>query len=60
MYIAYSALQAASQHEATNQTESQNNEVLLRYQAYQSTCQKYHHEITAIQQYLPGWKPAFK
>jgi hypothetical protein len=60
MYIAYSALQTASQHNAPIQTEPQNNELLLRYQAYQSTCQKYHREITAIQQYLPGWTPAFK
>ncbi|MHB8208568.1 hypothetical protein [Mucilaginibacter sp.] len=60
MYIAYSALQADSQQKAPTQTEPQNNELLLRYQAYQSTCQKYHHEITAIQQYLPGWTPAFK
>jgi hypothetical protein len=60
MYIAYSALQAVRQHNAPIQTESQNNELLLRYQAYQSICQKYQREITAIQQYLPGWTPAFK
>jgi len=60
MYIAYSALQTASQRNAPIQTEPQNNELLLRYQAYQSTCQKYHREIAAIQQYLPGWTPAFK
>ena len=60
MYIAYSALQTASQQNTPIQTESQNSELLLRYQAYQSTCQKYHREITAIQQYLPGWTPAFK
>jgi hypothetical protein len=60
MYIAYSALQTANQHNAPIQTESQNNELLLRYQAYQSICQKYQREITAIQQYLPGWTPAFK
>lgn len=60
MYIAYSALQVGNQQNAPIQTESQHNELLLRYQAYQSTCQKYHNEITAIQQYLPGWTPAFK
>jgi hypothetical protein len=60
MYIAYSALQAASQHDVPNQAEPQNNELLIRYQAYQNVCQKYHLEIAAIQQYLPGWTPAFK
>jgi len=60
MYIAYSALQVDSQQNAPNKTGPQHNELLIRYQAYQSTCQKFHLEITAIQQYLPGWTPAFK
>jgi hypothetical protein len=57
MYIAYSALQAASQQGAPNLTESQSTELFLRHQAYQATCSKYYHEIAAIQQYLPGWTP---
>jgi hypothetical protein len=32
----------------------------LRYRGYQAACQKYKHEIAAIQQYMPGWQPAFK
>ncbi|WP_461451118.1 hypothetical protein [Mucilaginibacter sp.] len=60
MYIAYSALQAASQHGATKQAESQSNEVHLRYQAYQATCSKYQREIAEIQKYFPGWTPAFR
>lgn len=32
----------------------------LRYRGYQAACQKYEQEIAAIQQYIPGWQPAFK
>jgi hypothetical protein len=62
MYIAYSALQTISQQHEPNTTENNlnHNELLLRYQAYQSICSKYTREIAAIQKYLPGWQPAFK
>jgi hypothetical protein len=60
MYIAYSALQAAKQQSAQKQAEPQNNELLLRYQAYQTICNKYQREIATIQEYFPGWTPAFK
>ncbi|HEY5325834.1 MAG TPA: hypothetical protein VIJ27_02445 [Mucilaginibacter sp.] len=36
------------------------NELLLRYQAYQTTCNKYCSEIAAIQEYIPGWMPEFR
>ncbi|MDF2433216.1 MAG: hypothetical protein JWP44_2847 [Mucilaginibacter sp.] len=58
MYLAYSALNSTD-----NQQQQQNeptNELMLRYQAYQTTCSKYHREIAAIQQYLPGWMPKFR
>ena len=57
MHIAYSAL---------NQTSNQNNnkanqtETMLRYEAYQATCNKYSSKITEIQKYLPGWMPVFR
>jgi hypothetical protein len=61
MYIAYSALQIISQQTETNTTENNlQHELLLRYQAYQTTCSKYTREIAAIQKYLPGWQPAFR
>jgi hypothetical protein len=62
MYIAYSALQqqpnAGREFTETDETESQNLNFSLRYNAYQSICNKYHREIAAIQKYLPGWQPA--
>jgi len=62
MYIAYSALQnppsggpqQTNHAQSATETESQ-----LRYQAYQSVCSKYRHEIAAIQQHIPGWQPKF-
>jgi len=62
MYIAYSVLQCPSAG-AAHFTETDENRALftnqqLRYQAYQDICNKYRHEIAAIQKYLPGWQPA--
>jgi len=57
MYLAYSAIRTNNQG---NQHEKTENERLLRYLAYQTTCNKYRHEIAAIQKFLPGWVPEFK
>jgi hypothetical protein len=59
MYVAYSALQ--QQTEPDQQTSpSAQNELQLRYRAYQNTCRKYHRYIAEIQKYFPGWKPEFR
>ena len=36
------------------------DELMLRYLAYQTACNKYSHEIAAIQRYTPGWLPEFR
>jgi len=59
MYIAYSALQTVTQQTEAPKAETLNHELQLRYQAFKTTCSKYHREIAAIQQYLPGWSPKF-
>ena len=56
MHIAYSALNQTSNQNQTNYPANQ-NERLLRYQAYQHTCHKYSSHIAEIQKYLPGWVP---
>jgi hypothetical protein len=63
MHLAFSAINTInnSQHQSTNSQQDQPNvELLLRYQAYQITCDKYSHEIAAIQKYIPGWLPKFQ
>jgi len=57
MYIAYSALQTISQNITIDTSETLNQELQLRYQAYQTICNKYRREIAAIQTYFPGWAP---
>ena len=63
MYIAYSALQNplfdGQQQTDHAQPETTGTELQLRYQAYQTICSKYHREIVAIQQHIPGWQPKF-
>jgi len=55
MYLIYSALQSPVKPDAgTNQ-----NEKYTRYKAYRAVCDKYRHEIAAIQKYFPDWKPRF-
>ena len=57
MYLIYSALQhpvSPDTDELTNQHEKH-----LRYKAYKAVCEKYRHEIAAIQKYFPNWKPRF-
>jgi len=58
MHIAYSALN--NNHQQQNQTSQPENELQLRYRAYQTACSKYSSEIAAIQKYLPGWMPKFR
>ncbi|MDB5131736.1 MAG: hypothetical protein JWR02_1485 [Mucilaginibacter sp.] len=61
MYLAYSAINASSTQPQTGEQHEQiNSEIALRYQAYQNVCNKYSHEIAAIQKYLPGWMPKFR
>ena len=60
MYIAYSALQTLAQQPKTENPENLSSDLLLRYQAYQTACSKYHREIADIQKYLPGWMPSFR
>ena len=59
MHLAYSVISASKHHPHNNSNENE-NERLIRYQAYQATCDKYHREIAAIQKYLPGWMPKFR
>jgi hypothetical protein len=62
MYLAYSAIdiKCQSQPQAGGQHDQTNNEIVLRYQAYQNVCDKYSNEIADIQKYLPGWMPKFR
>ncbi|MFI5139310.1 MAG: hypothetical protein ACHQIM_15925 [Sphingobacteriales bacterium] len=63
MYLAYSAINTTDncKHQSSIMNNDQpDNELMLRYQAYQTVCHKYSHEIAAIQQYLPGWVPKFR
>jgi len=58
MYLIYSALQqpaTSDPGELTNLNQKQ-----LRYKAYRAVCDKYRHEIAAIQKYFPDWKPRFE
>jgi hypothetical protein len=58
MHIAYSAL--SNNHQKQNQLPQPENELVLRYQAYQTACSKYSREIAAIQKHMPGWMPKFR
>lgn len=60
MHLAYSALQPKPDAPKPRQaTQASPRKCRLRYRAYKAACKKYEHEIAAIQQYLPGWQPAF-
>ena len=61
MHLAYSAINITNNNQQ-NSTQQHNGETeqLLRYRAYQYTCEKYRNEIVAIQKYLPGWMPKFR
>ncbi|WP_158557180.1 hypothetical protein [Mucilaginibacter conchicola] len=57
MHIAYSALRTRT---INNQTQFADKQLQQRYEGYQTACNKYRHEIAAIQKYLPGWTPRFR
>ena len=57
MHLAYSAI-AINNTQQTGTHHQPDNEQLLRYQAYQLTCEKYRNEIAAIQKYIKGWLPS--
>jgi hypothetical protein len=59
MHLAYSAISASTHHPHKTGSENE-NERIIRYRAYQTTCDKYAREIAAIQKYLPGWTPKFR
>jgi len=62
MYLIYSAINTTitNQRQPGDTSERQPaHELMLRYQAYQTTCDKFSREITAIQKYMPGWTPRF-
>jgi hypothetical protein len=63
MHLAYSAFSTIAmnlQSSTDNQDEQNDNEILLRYLAYQNACDKYSHEIASIQKYMPDWIPQFR
>lgn len=59
MHIAYNAL-VPNNHQLPGPAAmtQQKHELAERYRAYQHVCNKYRHEIAAIQKYLPGWQPS--
>jgi len=63
MHLAYSAITTIAVNQYlpdSEQSENLGNEIMLRYQAYQTACEKYSREISAIQKYIPGWLPKFR
>ncbi len=62
MHLAYSAIStnASNQQQSIAEERQPDNELMLRYQAYQIACDKYRREIAAIQKYIPGWVPKFR
>lgn len=62
MHLVYSAIDTiiTNQLYASDTAQCQPyHELILRYRAYQTTCDKFSREITAIQKYIPGWTPKF-
>ncbi|CAM3789772.1 hypothetical protein MUGA111182_09825 [Mucilaginibacter galii] len=60
MHLAYSSLRNINENDQSNKPSFTKKARQLRYQGYQAACEKYQNEIATIQQYLPGWKPAFR
>jgi hypothetical protein len=60
MHLAYSALRSNLDVQKINKLGSAKKRTQLKYVGYLTACKKYQEEIAAIQQYMPGWKPAFK
>jgi hypothetical protein len=57
MHLAYSALRSNIDGKKVRSAKTISR---LKYEGYLTACEKYQSEIAAIQQYIPGWKPAFK
>ncbi|MBB5395622.1 hypothetical protein HDC91_001650 [Mucilaginibacter sp. AK015] len=57
MYIAYSALRTKQKNGKHMPTS---RELTKRAAGYIAACDKYRHEIAAIQKYIPGWMPPFE
>ena len=53
MHVVYNAIKKRTTG------DEKDNGVQKKYEAYLSVCNKYKHEIVAIQKYMPGWRPAF-
>lgn len=53
MHIVYNALKT-QEH-----IKEKNDAMQKKYKAYIEVCNKYTHEIAAIQKYIPGWQPPF-
>jgi hypothetical protein len=61
MYLIYSALNEQTNNDRDDcPPPTEQNERLLRYQAYLETCARYSHYITEVQRYFPGWVPGFR
>jgi hypothetical protein len=62
MHLAYSAINTNDDNRQQSIAEQRqpDNDLMLRYQAYQTVCNKYSREIAAIQKYIPGWVPKFR
>jgi len=62
MYLAYSTINANSnsQQQSIAEQRQPDTDLMLRYQAYQTVCNKFSREIAAIQKYIPGWVPKFR
>ena len=61
MHLAYSAINNDTNNNTSQNNQTQpENETLLRYRAWQTTCIKYSDEIAAIQKYMPGWVPKLR
>ena len=63
MHLIHSIIRIANANQSPSGDEEHQHpypELVLRYEAYKKTCDKYRHEIAAIQKYLPGWVPEFR
>jgi hypothetical protein len=60
MHIAYSFINEIKNNSQSNNKQQINKELAIRYEAFQSACNKYSDEIIAIQKYIPGWAPKFR
>ena len=58
MHLAYSAISTNYNQPSGNLLNEPESEIQLRYNAYQTTCDKFSREIAAIQKYIPGWMPS--